>query len=191
MPDEPEVHKPPRPDVPRYYRVACHFWSDENVVRWSDPMKLLALYILTTKHRNLEGFYVLPPEYVAADMRWSLRRVKDTLAKLEEAQFLRIDRHTNLLLIRNALRYQQPESKNVQKAILSRVRNLPDNSDMLRDFCKQVRIHCMRSGLSPYAQGLAALLEKEFSLAASDGNRGDVGTGIVSAFGGALKLLDP
>ncbi len=171
MPDEPQVNepevtKPPRPDVPRYYRVACHFWSDEKVVRWSDRMKLLATYLLTTKHRNLEGFYVLPPEYVAADMCWPLRRVKDTFAKLEAAGFIRVDRSTNLLLIRNALRYQQPESKNVQKAVLSRVRNLPDNKEMLDDFYKQVRTHCLRSGLSPFAQGLAALLAKEFGLTA-------------------------
>lgn len=151
-----------RPDVPRYYRVACHFWSDEKVVTWPDPLKLLAFYLLTTKHRTLEGYFVLPPQYIAADMGWPLRRVLDTLTKLEEQGFVRFDPRTNLILIRNALRYQQPDSKNVQKAVLARIRNLPDNQGLLTEFIALARAHCLRSGLSPYAQGFPPLLEREF-----------------------------
>ncbi len=151
-----------RPDVPRYYRVACHFWSDEKVVTWPDSMKLLALHLLTTRHRVLEGFFVLPPEYVAADMKWPLRRVKDMLAKLEAEGFIRFDQKTNLLLLRNAFKYQQPDSPNVQKAVISRVRNLPDSHELMNEFLSLARAHCLRSGLSPFAKGFPALLEREF-----------------------------
>jgi hypothetical protein len=157
-----EMDKPQRPDVPRYYRVACQFWSDEKVVSWPDSLKVLALYLLTTKHRTLEGYFVLPPQYIAADVGWPLRRVMDTLTRLEAQTFVRFDRPTNLILIRNALRYQQPDSKNVQKAVLARIRNLPDNQELLAEFLALAKVHCLRSGLSPYAQGLPALLEREF-----------------------------
>ncbi|MBX3325179.1 MAG: hypothetical protein U0223_07560 [Nitrospira sp.] len=162
MLDHAETNKATRSDVPRYYRVACHFWSDEKVVNWSESLKLFALYLLTTKHRNLEGFFVLPPEYIAADMRLPLRRVKDALGKLEQEGFLRFDGKANLLLIRNALRYQQPDSKNVVKAVIARVRNLPDNQELRNEFLSLARVHCLRSGLSPFAQGFPALLEREF-----------------------------
>lgn len=160
MDDAPE--KPSkRVDVPRYFRIACQFWSDESVLGWTDQMKLIGLYLLSSKHRNLEGFFVLPLEYVAADMKWPLARVRKTLTKLEEAQFARFDPSTNLLLIRNALRYQQPDSLNVQKAVISRVRNLPRSPKLLDEFLGLVRLHCKRREVSPYAQGLPDLLERE------------------------------
>jgi hypothetical protein len=162
MLNDTDPNKLPRPDVPRYFRVACHFWPDEKVITWSDSLKLLALYLLTTKHRTLEGFFVLPPQYIAADIGWPLRRVKDMLAKFEEDGFIRFDEKTNLVLLRNALKYQQPDSKNVQKAVIARIRNLPDNQELLTEFLSLARLHCLRSGLSPYAQGLPALLEQEF-----------------------------
>ena len=162
MLDHAETNKSTRPDVPRYYRMACHFWSDEKVATWPDSQKLLALYLLTTKHRTLENFFVLPPQYIAADMGWPLRRVKDMLLKLEADGFIRFDEKTSLLLVRNALRYQQPDSKNVQKAVIARVRNLPDSPELMNEFLSLARVHCLRSGLSPFAQAFPDLLEREF-----------------------------
>lgn len=157
-----EGKKTSRPDVPRYFRVACQFWHDETVILWPDQMKLLAIYLLTCRHRTLEGFFVLPPEYMAADLRWPVRRVKAMLEELEKAGFIRFDQRTNLMLIKNVLRYQQPENANVQKGVLSRIRTLPDNPEMLCEFIGLARFHCSRKGLSVFAQGLPDLLEKEF-----------------------------
>jgi len=168
MLDNAKTNKPTRPDVPRYYRVACHFWSDEKVATWPDSQKLFALYILTTKHRTVEGFFVLPPQYMAADMGWPLRRVKEMLLKLEAEGFLRFDEKTNLLLVRNALRYQQPDSPNVQKAVIGRLRNLPDSPELMNEFLVLARDHCLRSGLSESARGFPALLEREFRLVSTD-----------------------
>lgn len=159
---EVQEKKPPRPDVPRYHRISCRFWEDEKVLTWPDPMKLLFIHLLTTKHRTLEGFFVVSPAYIAADIRWPLKRVKDLLTKLQEAGVITFDHQTNLLLIRNALRFQQPESLNVVKGVISRVRNLPANSAMLQEFLTLAKVHCSRSGLSIHAQGLPSLLEKEF-----------------------------
>lgn len=152
----------PRPEVPRYFRIACQFWDDEAVSQFSDQLKLFALYTLTNKHRTLEGFYVIPVEYIAADLNWPLRRVKSLMEELCHVGFARYDPKTRLLLIRNALKYQQPDSLNVQKGVLARVHGLPDNQDMLREFLTLARKHCLRKGLSVFAQGLPALLEREF-----------------------------
>lgn len=162
MLDDEQTNKPKRPDVPRYYRVACNFWSDEKVATWPDAQKLFALHLLTTKHRTLEGFFVLPPQYIAGDLGWPIRRVKDMLLKLEEAGVIRFDEKTNLLLLRNALRYQQPDSLNVQKAVLARVRNLPENPALMNEFLVLARKHCVKPGLSPFAQGLPDLLDRAF-----------------------------
>lgn len=181
-----EMGKTPRPDVPRYFRFACHFWHDELVRQWPDQMKLFWAYLITNKHRTLEGFFVLPPQYIAADMMWSLGRVKKMLGKLEEAGCILFDPKTNLLLIRNALRYQQPESSNVLKGIISRVRSLPDNQSLLREFIESARRHCLRKGCHAQAQALPGLLESEFPVETgiglpSNGSRLTVGTGARAA----------
>ncbi|MDH5640131.1 MAG: hypothetical protein OEY28_02470 [Nitrospira sp.] len=165
-----------RIDVPRYFRLACQFWWDESVVGWTDQMKLLFLYLLTTKHRTLEGIFVLPLEYVAADMRWPITRVRKILAKLEGMRAVKFDPGTNLLLIRNALRYQQPDSKNVLTAVLSRVRNLPDQQELLNEFIDLAELHCRRSGLSAFAQALPERLKEELRAQPKRGVFGAVGT---------------
>lgn len=160
----PEAKKPPRADVPRYYRVACRFFDDEKVRRWPDWAKLFALYLLTSKHRNLEGLFVLPPNYIAADLRWTLKRVMTGLEFLSKEEFLLFDLETNLLLLKNALRYQQPDSPNVLKGVLGRLRNLPDNPQMFKEFARLAKQHCYRSGLTAHAQSFPVLLCKEFNI---------------------------
>lgn len=157
-----EEKKSPRPDVPRYYRVACRFHDVAKVRKWYDQTKLFALYVLTTKHRNLEGFFILPPEYAAADLGWKRSQVIKELGILEADGFLSFDSETNLLLIRNALKYQQPDSKNVLKAVISRIKSLPENPTLLKEFIYLAFVHCRRKDLSPYAQALPELLRAEF-----------------------------
>ncbi len=159
-----EPSKLPRSDVPRYYRVACRFHEDEKVRRWPDGIKLLALYLLTTKHRTLEGLFVIHPDYIAADLGWAKTRVLNGLKKLEEEGFLSFDRATFVLLIKNALRYQQPDSPNVLKGVISRLRNLPDSPELLREFIALESKHCMRSGLTATSHRFPEELKTAFGL---------------------------
>ena len=133
----------PRANVPRYFRVSVRFWSDEQVRKWPDNVKQLALYFLTCSHRSLEGIFVLPLEYVCADLQWSARRVKKAMAVLNENGFLRYDPATKVMLIRNALRYQCPESENVIKGAIRRILDLP-NTPLLDEFLALTKMHCCR-----------------------------------------------
>lgn len=162
MTEQAETERKSRFDVPRYFRVACHFWVDEKSSKWPDGAKLLAVYLLTNRHRTMEGFYVIPPQYVAADMHWPLRRVRKMLEFLESENFIRFDWERNLLLIMNALRYQQPDSRNVTVGVISRIRTLPDSPKLFQEFCRLARRHCSRRGLSPFAMAFPDMLEKEF-----------------------------
>ncbi len=161
--DDEEEKKPSRSDVPRYYRVACRFHEDEKVRKWSDRTKLFSLYVLTTKHRNLEGFFLLPPDYAAADLGWKRSHVIKELGILEAEGFLSFDPATNLVLVRNALRYQQPDSPNVQKAVIGRIKSLPNNETLLRQFVTLATEHCGRPGISACARKFPELLKMEFT----------------------------
>jgi len=148
-----------RPDVPRYYRVSPRFWSDEKVRTWNTETRVLALYLLTSPHRNLEGMFVLPLPYICADLEWTEAKVKKHIEILVRDQFISYDIDVKLMLIRNALKYQCPESANVIKGALRRIRDLP-HSPLFSEFLELAKRHCFRTGAPALAQAFYSKVEQ-------------------------------
>jgi len=148
-----------RLDVPKYFRVSGRFWFDERAVKWPDDLKLFALYILTNQHRTMEGIFVLPVPYMAADLRWPTKKIDHMMMALTGEEFISYDLETSTILIRNALKYQSPENPNQSEACLRRIKELP-KSPILREFQMVARKHCYRKGASASAQAFAQLLDK-------------------------------
>ncbi|MDR4485419.1 MAG: hypothetical protein R3B95_19850 [Nitrospirales bacterium] len=148
-----------RPDVPRYYRISTRFWDDERSAKWPDPMKLAAVYFMTCKHRHLEGIYVLPLKYAAEDLGWTEKRVQNAVKFLESEDFLRYDSKTKVVLIRNSLKYQTPESENVVKGAIRRIKDLP-KSPLLQEFQKLAREHCYLKGAPVQAQAFSVEVDQ-------------------------------
>ena len=59
------------------------FWTDARVRQWDDPTRMLALYLLTCPHRNLEGLFRLPLSYVTADLDWPMAKLREAMRQLE------------------------------------------------------------------------------------------------------------
>ena len=148
-----------RLDVPKYFRVSGRFWFDERAAKWPDDLKLFALYLLTNQHRTMEGIFVLPVPYMAADLRWSPKKIDQMMTALRDEEFISYDLDTNTILIRNALKYQSPENPNQSEACLRRIKELPKSS-IVREFQVVARTHCYRKGASASAQAFAQLLDK-------------------------------
>lgn len=148
------------PNIPKYSRLSAKFWNDERASQWPDQMKLAALYFLSCRHRTLEGLFLLPAQYAAADLGWSVKRVNQALAFLEQEQFLRFDRQISLLLLRNALKYQRPESSNVCKGAIRRILGLP-KSPLIHEFVELARRHSAGEDMATaFVNELARLLER-------------------------------
>lgn len=137
-----------RLDVPKYFRVSGRFWFDERAAKWPDDLKLFALYLLTNQHRTMEGIFVLPVPYMAADLRWSPKKIDQMMTALRDEEFISYDLDTNTILIRNALKYQSPENPNQSEACLRRIKELPKSS-IVREFQVVARKHCYRKGPQP------------------------------------------
>ncbi|CBK43659.1 protein of unknown function [Nitrospira defluvii] len=148
-----------RLDVPKYFRVSGRFWFDERAAKWPDDLKLFALYILTNQHRTMEGIFVLPIPYMAADLRWPTKKIDHMMAALRDEEFISYDLDTSTILIRNALKYQSPENPNQSEACLRRIKELPKSS-IVTEFQAMARKHCYRKGASASAQAFAQLLDK-------------------------------
>jgi len=140
-----------------YWRVSPAFWTDEKVTGacgkpWGDDTRLLALYLLTCKHRSLEGLFLLPRGYISEDLGWSLQRLAKPFAELLRDGFIEYDEKTKVCLLVNALDYQQPENPNQCKAAIKLLDVLPDSALFARLFQQAER----------FAKPFAELLRERF-----------------------------
>ena len=58
-----------------YGKVHTSFWISDGMRRVSDGARLLALYLLTGQHTNMNGCFRLPDGYVSEDLNWTSERV--------------------------------------------------------------------------------------------------------------------
>lgn len=102
----------------RYYPVSPLFWMDDKITPLDDAGRVLALYLLTCEHRNLEGLYRLPYAYISADLGWPAERAREVMAELVECGFCQYDEAARVVFLPKALKYHQPKTaKHVQGAV--------------------------------------------------------------------------
>ena len=109
-----------------FFAVSPRFWDDEKVAAWTDAQQKLALYLLTCKHRNLEGLYVLPLSYAAEDCNWSVTKTRRNMTELCKAGFCEYDETSKVVLIAKALDYYQPKSEKQLKGALNDLSSIPE-----------------------------------------------------------------
>jgi len=148
-----------RYDGPRYQRLAETFWTVVKSRGWADDEIILFLYILSSKHRTLEGFFVLPVPYIVADLVWKQRRVHKSMNILIKNGVIAYDSSAEVLLIKNSLKYQTPDSSNVVSAVIARVKRLP-KTILLNEFIALAKVHCTIDGTSRSAAYLPQALEQ-------------------------------
>jgi hypothetical protein len=94
------------------------FWSDRKVLNWPERERYLALYLLTSEHRNLEGLFRLPKAYIQADLDWSPDEADTHLGALVQDGFVKYDEAAKVVFLPKALKYHQPKApKQIQGAI--------------------------------------------------------------------------
>jgi hypothetical protein len=86
---------------------------------------LLALYLLTCRHRILEGLYRLPRSYIAEDLRWVPKRLDEPFAQLLAEGFIDYDEGAGIVLLKKALFYQPTANDNCRKAACRMLATLP------------------------------------------------------------------
>lgn len=111
--------------TPIYFRVSPAIWRART---WTDDMRLLACYLLTSPHRTLEGLFILPKGYICADLRWSPERLAEPFAGLTADGFIAYDEAAEVCLIVKAMKYQRPENPNMDKAAIRRLVTVPASS---------------------------------------------------------------
>ena len=122
----------------RYIRIATKFWQDEKARRLSDDAKLLYLYVLTSPHSNMAGYYVLPKPYVAYDLQWLPERLDKALAELLRTGLIKYCEQSDVVFIPNFFKYNPIQNRNQAVGVAKRVSELPANT-LQKDFLAAVK----------------------------------------------------
>lgn len=116
-----------------YGKIEQKFWTDAKIRAYPEDARHLALYLITSPHRNLLGCYRLPLAYICDDMQWTPDRVTSALAALASGERPFCMRDTDgLTFVVNFLRYHAFASPNHQRAADFLWSQIPRTSPLLQ-----------------------------------------------------------
>ena len=121
-----------------YTRVESRFWQDEKMRTVSDDARYLMLYLLTSPHRNIVGFYFLPSPYACFDLGWDEKRFMKALQELLSAGLIRYDKQVHVVLVKNYLKHNPLENPNQVKSAIEKIKEIP-KTPLFQDFLEIVK----------------------------------------------------
>ena len=110
-----------------YTKIDQMIWIDEKYKKLSDDGKFLFLYLLSCPHRNILGFYFLPIAYGSFDLNWENERFSKGLQELLDKGFVKYSTSTNIIFIKNYLKYNPLENPNQAKGAIKALETVPIN----------------------------------------------------------------
>lgn len=147
-------------DRGRYTRIKSRFWIDEKSGRWSNDLKLLALYLLSCPHGNMLGCFVLPKLYICADLGWDADKLEPLFSTLIKEGFIAYDDSTNVIFVKKHLKHNPIENSNQAQAAIKVVNELP-RTHLLSQVAQAIRENG-KQFLEPLVQEIEELLAKPF-----------------------------
>ena len=106
-----------------YGKVFTRVWRDEKFRALPEDGRELFLYLLTSPHLNIVGFYYLPPAYAADDLQWPVEKVHKCIGSIEP--LAKFDRANSVVLIPNYLKWNPFDNLNQAKGGAANLKDLP------------------------------------------------------------------
>lgn len=130
----------------RYIRIASKVWQDDKFRTISDEAKLLYLYILTSQHSNMIGYYLLPKPYVAYDLKWLPEQLDKRFTELLQIGLVKYCDKGDVVLIPNFLKYNTIQNPNQAKGAVNRLKEVPQNT-LVDEF-----LTCIKEYAEPFVE---------------------------------------
>lgn len=83
----------------KFGTVDTALWKKREFKTLDDDSKLLFLYLKTCDHQNMIGCFHLPVLYICADLKWSEKKVNETLCKLFDNDFVKVDEGLEMVFL--------------------------------------------------------------------------------------------
>jgi len=125
----------------RYSKIFVKIWHSKDFRTLSEEAKMLFMYLLTSPHRNMGGFYYLPLPYLCYDIGLDEDRVKKAMEELIRKDMAIYDYDTQIVLIKNWFAYNPIENENQAKGLNKQLSELP-KSRLLEAFIDCVNKYC-------------------------------------------------
>lgn len=123
-----------------YGKIYRKFWTNPKNRRLTDDGKLLWLYVLTSPHANMIGFYVLPSSYAQHDLAWTNeKRLDKAFAELTNKGYINrcVDSYT--IIIRAWFEHNKIENPNQLKKAEAELSELPLDSTLFYEFDQVIK----------------------------------------------------
>lgn len=91
-----------------YGTLEWRFWDDPDLQELGLAGMAVAAYLVTSQHSSSEGYYRLPLGYVCDDLCVDRDTALGYLRAIDLKNFARYDEATQVVFIRNAMRYRPP-----------------------------------------------------------------------------------
>ena len=94
-----------------YSKISPSVWHSQRFNNLpSDDGRYLYLYLLTSSHQTSAGCFQLPDGYACSDLSWALERYRAAREQLVEADLIRLDTETNVVMITRWFKHNPPMS---------------------------------------------------------------------------------
>jgi len=125
----------------RYSKVFVKIWHSKDFRTLSGEAKMLFLYLLTSPHRNMGGFYYLPFTYLCFDVGLDENRVAKAFEELEDRGMAVYDKDAQVVLIKKWFYYNPIENENQAKGLNKQLAEIP-KSKLFESFVTYVKEYC-------------------------------------------------
>lgn len=97
----------------KYRKVSVQMWNDKKFRELSDDGKLVFIFVLTHPHMSAIGGMRGTAEGLAAELKWSPKRLSEAFREATERDMVRYDEEACLMILPNFIKHNRPESPNV------------------------------------------------------------------------------
>ena len=128
----------------RYSKIFVKIWHSKDFRTLSEEGKMLFLYLLTSPHRNMGGFYYLPLPYLCFDVGLDEERVSKAFEELADKDMALYDYNTQVVLIKKWFCYNPIENENQAKGLNKQLAEIPKSKlfkpfvDCVKEYCKYI-----------------------------------------------------
>ena len=125
----------------RYATIHTKVWQDSKFRGLDSIGKMLFMYLLTAPHGNMIGYYYIPKLYMAADTDMSMDEIDRALDALVDAGMALYDNDSNMILLKQFLKYNPISNENQVKGAVQLIKELPE-SWLIMELLGCIEAHC-------------------------------------------------
>jgi len=128
----------------RYSKVFVKIWHSKDFRAISEDGKMLFMYLLSSPHRNMGGFYYLPLPYLCYDVGLDEKRITKALQELADRDMALYDFDAQVVLIKKWFCYNPIENENQAKGLNKQLAEIPKSKlfkpfvDCVKEYCKYI-----------------------------------------------------